>query len=56
MNPTVILGAGHGIETKGKRSPIWTDGTQLMEYEFNRDVILRISSSASESISREIFW
>ncbi len=34
----VIIDNGHGKETKGKRSPIWKDGTQLFEYEFNRDV------------------
>lgn len=39
----VILDAGHGIETKGKRSPVWDDGTQLMEWEFNRDIVARIS-------------
>jgi len=42
--PTVILDAGHGIETKGKRSPIWADGTQLMEYEFNRNIVKRIAA------------
>lgn len=34
----VIIDAGHGIETAGKRSP---DGSYL-EYEFNRDVAWRI--------------
>lgn len=40
---TVILDAGHGVETPGKRSPIWKDGTQLLEYEFNRDIVRRIA-------------
>jgi N-acetylmuramoyl-L-alanine amidase len=40
----VILDAGHGPETKGKRSPIWEDGRQLFEYEFNRDIVQRIAS------------
>jgi N-acetylmuramoyl-L-alanine amidase len=35
----VILDAGHGIETPGKRSPIWDDGSQLFEYEFNRHIV-----------------
>lgn len=39
----VILDNGHGKETKGKRSPVWSDGTQLFEWEFNRDVVRRIS-------------
>ena len=34
----VILDAGHGVTTPGKRSPIWSDGSQLMEYEFNRKI------------------
>lgn len=38
----IILDNGHGIETPGKRSPIWRDGTQLFEFEFNRDIVRRI--------------
>lgn len=38
----VILDPGHGHTTKGKSSPIWQDGTQLHEWEFNRDVVRRI--------------
>ena len=34
----VILDAGHGVTTPGKRSPVWSDGSQLMEYEFNRKI------------------
>lgn len=37
-----ILDNGHGQETPGKRSPVWKDGTQLFEYEFNRDIVKRI--------------
>lgn len=39
----VILDNGHGQETAGKRSPLWNDGKQLFEYEFNRDVVKRIT-------------
>ena len=35
----VILDAGHGIDTPGKRSPIWSNNTQLFEWKFNRDVV-----------------
>ena len=42
--PLVILDAGHGIDTAGKCSPIWGDGKQLFEYEFNRDVVARIAT------------
>lgn len=38
----IILDNGHGSNTAGKRSPIWEDGTQLFEYEFNRDIVARI--------------
>jgi len=39
----VILDNGHGKNTPGKRSPIWSDKTQLFEYEFNRDICSRIA-------------
>ena len=35
----VILDAGHGIDTLGKRSPIWSNNTQLFEWKFNRDIV-----------------
>ena len=41
----VLLDNGHGglinskYQTKGKRSPIWSDGTQLFEGEFNRAIV-----------------
>jgi N-acetylmuramoyl-L-alanine amidase len=38
----IILDNGHGKETPGKRSPIWEDGSQLFEYEFNRHVVQMI--------------
>ena len=46
--PIIILDNGHGMETPGKRSPIWDDGKQLFEYEFNRDVVRRISAALNE--------
>ncbi len=39
----ILLDNGHGQETPGKRSPIWADGSQLYEYEFNRDIVRRIA-------------
>ena len=39
----VLLDNGHGVDTGGKRSPVWQNGTQLFEYEFNRDVVQRIA-------------
>jgi len=41
----VLLDNGHGslikgtYQTAGKRSPIWADGTQLFEGEFNRAIV-----------------
>ena len=43
QNIIPILDNGHGSDTPGKRSPVWPDGSQLFEYEFNRDVVRRIS-------------
>ncbi|MBU0847168.1 N-acetylmuramoyl-L-alanine amidase [Patescibacteria group bacterium] len=37
-----LLDNGHGIDTAGKRSPVWSDRTQLFEYEFNRSIIERL--------------
>lgn len=35
----ILLDNGHGYDTPGKRSPIWPDGSQLFEWEFNRDIV-----------------
>lgn len=43
MKPIVLLDNGHGKETAGKRSPVWSDGSQLFEWEFNRDIVRRIT-------------
>lgn len=39
----VLLDNGHASTTQGKRSPIMENGKQLYEYEFNRDIVKRIS-------------
>jgi N-acetylmuramoyl-L-alanine amidase len=38
-NIMILLDNGHGKETPGKRSPVWKDGTQLFEWEYNRKVV-----------------
>lgn len=38
-NTLVILDNGHGIDTPGKRSPIWSNNTQLFEWKFNRNIV-----------------
>lgn len=43
-NMRICLDAGHGMTTPGKRSP---DGS-LLEYEFNRDVTLRLKKILEE--------
>jgi N-acetylmuramoyl-L-alanine amidase len=45
----VLLDAGHGVETPGKRSPVWKDGTQLFEWEFNRYIVDKISQYLTAS-------
>ena len=45
----IILDNGHGNNTEGKRSPIWKDGTQLFEYEFNRDIVKRIKNKLDKN-------
>lgn len=37
----IILDSGHGVDTPGKRSPIYA-GYQFFEWEFNRDIVNRI--------------
>ena len=55
MSKVVILDNGHGKETAGKRSPIWGDGSQLFEWEFNRDIVRRIAAMLkAEGIKFEI--
>lgn len=39
----VILDNGHGIRTRGKRSPAQPDTSQLFEWEFNRDIVRRVA-------------
>lgn len=43
-NMVMLLDNGHAKSTPGKRSPVWEDGYQFFEYEFNRDVVARIAS------------
>lgn len=39
----VLLDNGHGIETRGKRSPKFEDGRQLLEWQYCRLVVAAIS-------------
>lgn len=44
----ILLDNGHSRMTPGKRSPIWDDGYQFFEYEFNRDVVSRIAKNLKQ--------
>lgn len=51
----IILDNGHGADTPGKCSPKWKDGSQLFEWEFNRDIVNRIAKMLEKhGISYEI--
>lgn len=45
--PVILLDNGHGIDTPGKRSPVWKNGSQLFEFEFNRDIVKRVAGRLS---------
>jgi len=38
----ILLDNGHGYNTPGKCSPVWSDGSQLFEFKFNREIVKRI--------------
>lgn len=42
------LDNGHGKKTAGKRSPKLENGDQLLEYEFNRDIVKKIIKALDE--------
>lgn len=44
----IILDNGHGNDTPGKRSPVWSDGTQLFEWEFTRAIVKQIFEGLEE--------
>ena len=48
-NKVFLLDPGHCEETPGKRSPVWDDGSQLLEWEFNRQIVQKICSLASKA-------
>lgn len=48
MSKVILIDSGHGFiidgvyQTHGKRSPVWQDGTQLFEGEFNKQIKARL--------------
>ncbi len=47
-NVTIILDAGHGRETPGKRSPKLSDGTQFFEWEYTRKLSTYIKTALDQ--------
>lgn len=45
----ILIDNGHGVNTAGKRSPLWSDGTQLLEWEFTRDIARRLDTRLAMS-------
>lgn len=43
----ILLDNGHGSETPGKRSPVWPNGKQLLEWKFNREIVALIAEQLS---------
>ncbi len=54
MNYLTILDGGHGLETQGKRTPIFPDGTLLKENEFNDDVVMRVYNKLNKVESMDV--
>lgn len=44
----ILIDNGHGINTPGKRSPLWKDGTHLSEWKWTREIALRIENELSK--------
>lgn len=40
----VLIDNGHGENTPGKRSPKWADGSQLFEWEYTREIAMRVEN------------
>jgi N-acetylmuramoyl-L-alanine amidase len=44
MKMKILIDNGHGIETPGKRSPVWSDGSQLFEWKYTREIAKRVET------------
>lgn len=56
MGYLVILDSGHGLNTNGKRTPFFDDGTFMRENEFNRDVVRKIDSILESREEIDVFF
>jgi N-acetylmuramoyl-L-alanine amidase len=50
----ILLDNGHGENTPGKRSPVWSDGSQLLEWEFNRAITYGIYDALKSKYSMDL--
>ena len=41
----ILIDNGHGLETPGKRSPEWPSIGQLMEWQYTRDLAIRLETA-----------
>lgn len=44
----VLIDAGHGVNTKGKRSPVWPNGMQLLEWQYNRTLSRKLYAKCAQ--------
>lgn len=55
MKYLVILDAGHGMDTAGKRTPLFEDGSFMKEREFNKAVVQKIMTELKD-YETEVAW
>jgi len=45
----ILIDNGHGLNTPGKRSPVWADGSQLLEWRYTREIAARIEEKLKKT-------
>ena len=45
----ILIDNGHGENTPGKRSPIWSNGSQLLEWAYTREIANRVHAEAAKA-------
>jgi N-acetylmuramoyl-L-alanine amidase len=56
MKYLVVLDAGHGLDTPGKRTPLFDDGSFMKENEFNRSVVRKIDSMLEKNENIDVIF
>jgi N-acetylmuramoyl-L-alanine amidase len=44
----ILIDNGHGVNTPGKRSPLWADGSQLFEWKYTREIARRVMDDVTK--------